>query len=365
MIYIPVILYTAIISLALVGIHISMSYRREPFYRLLIGLLCIMAVHTLTTSLIQFVFPHYTYMEIGSLMGWLYPSMAYYMLKTGTGYRLTKKDILHLLPFVVVLPFFVSSFFMKNADVRLYDSIIRGGMGLIYLGYLIWAISYRSQYKKDQVGVALKSIGWSIIFILAVFLLSGVAVIWNGNGATEARQATDAENLFIFSCMLIIVWQLYLHVIRSYKVRAMQLASETSTSVEQDDNAKEQDPAFNKGVRIEYKRYVKLVDKFIANKHYLDPSMNMEKLASLVNIPKTHLPLLFQNHYKMTFNQFLNQLRIQYACKRLEEPSFSLSVDELADECGFRSRASFYRNFNQEKSCTPLEYRKNILLQTL
>ena len=57
----------------------------------------------------------------------------------------------------------------------------------------------------------------------------------------------------------------------------------------------------------------------------------------------------------LSFSEMVNRLRIEYAAERLEtDPTPSMFL--LADEAGFTSVTSFYRNFKLFKGCTPKQW---------
>lgn len=80
-----------------------------------------------------------------------------------------------------------------------------------------------------------------------------------------------------------------------------------------------------------------------------------------LGIPKNIISQYFNQVYKDGFVRTVNSWRIAYACQLLLKEDVEFNIEDLAFKCGFSSRASFYRNFNQEKACTPLEYREQYL----
>lgn len=61
---------------------------------------------------------------------------------------------------------------------------------------------------------------------------------------------------------------------------------------------------------------------------------------------------------KVTFSDYVNDIRIANACKLL---SFSdHTVKEIAAETGFESLTYFNRVFSKKKNCTPSVFRKTV-----
>lgn len=64
----------------------------------------------------------------------------------------------------------------------------------------------------------------------------------------------------------------------------------------------------------------------------------------------------FKRSTQKTYTQFLNEVRIGYACNLLQ--GTQKSVQEICYESGYNSIANFHRKFFKIKSYTPLQYRK-------
>ena len=56
----------------------------------------------------------------------------------------------------------------------------------------------------------------------------------------------------------------------------------------------------------------------------------------------------------MHFVQFVNEIRIGYACKLLHEGDYNIS--QIAIECGFGDLSNFNKQFKKIKRNTPSQY---------
>lgn len=98
-------------------------------------------------------------------------------------------------------------------------------------------------------------------------------------------------------------------------------------------------------------------DFFKHNKKvYLDPDFNMQFLSSYTGISRYHLSQVFNIALHTSFPAYVNKKRIVHACELMKESNDSLTVSELMEKCGFRSRASFYNHFKKVIGCMPGEY---------
>lgn len=104
----------------------------------------------------------------------------------------------------------------------------------------------------------------------------------------------------------------------------------------------------------QYDRFSRCIDYM--HNHYTEP-LSIRDLANAVSFSEPTLYRLFQSHMGVTFNQYLNMLRINTACGILES-SPSIPITELAEQCGYNSLSNFYRAFGQLTGKSPNEYRK-------
>lgn len=79
--------------------------------------------------------------------------------------------------------------------------------------------------------------------------------------------------------------------------------------------------------------------------------ISIDDLASEVNMTKTSFCRFFKKRAKKSFVQYLNELRIGYACKLLYTESYNIS--ETAYESGFENISNFNKQFLKIKKSTP------------
>ena len=83
--------------------------------------------------------------------------------------------------------------------------------------------------------------------------------------------------------------------------------------------------------------------------------------AKVANLTKTSFCRYFKSRTLKTFSQFLNEVRISYACKQLQTKDQSIS--SICYESGFSSLSYFSRIFKQMIGYSPQEYRRINLLR--
>jgi AraC-like DNA-binding protein len=66
----------------------------------------------------------------------------------------------------------------------------------------------------------------------------------------------------------------------------------------------------------------------------------------------------FKYYTSKTYIDYLNEVRIEYACRQLRETN--KSVLQIGYESGYNTIPHFHRQFLKLKKLTPLQYRKNL-----
>ena len=92
---------------------------------------------------------------------------------------------------------------------------------------------------------------------------------------------------------------------------------------------------------------------------FLTHGCNLKDVANAINIPRHHLSIIINTEYRVNFNDFINRYRVDYLKEKMLTPeSQQLTLDGLAKEAGFSSRATFFRAFTKFTGQTPSDYLK-------
>ena len=83
--------------------------------------------------------------------------------------------------------------------------------------------------------------------------------------------------------------------------------------------------------------------------------MGLEEMLDLTGMSRATFSRQFRIHVGRSFSQFLLRLRLETACRELQETG--KSVTEIAHGCGFGQISFFNRSFRKLIGCTPSEYR--------
>lgn len=94
-----------------------------------------------------------------------------------------------------------------------------------------------------------------------------------------------------------------------------------------------------------------------AQKPYLDPELSLSKLSGLLRVKPEYLSEILNSNLNQSFFDFINRYRIEEFKKRcIDESSRNLSIMGIAYDCGFNSKAAFYRAFKKFENISPTAY---------
>ncbi|MFI3211773.1 MAG: AraC family transcriptional regulator [Eubacteriales bacterium] len=83
--------------------------------------------------------------------------------------------------------------------------------------------------------------------------------------------------------------------------------------------------------------------------------LSLDFLSTELGINKYYISRVFTNKIKVSFNDYMNSLRINYSKELLT--TTSLSILDISNMCGFETQRTFNRIFKNITNTSPLKYR--------
>ena len=84
--------------------------------------------------------------------------------------------------------------------------------------------------------------------------------------------------------------------------------------------------------------------------------VSLDEIAQNVGYSKYYISTTFHKEYGSTIQDFIINLRIEYAKKLILETNYSMT--EVIMECGFSSTSNFYSKFISNVGCSPLKFKR-------
>jgi len=91
---------------------------------------------------------------------------------------------------------------------------------------------------------------------------------------------------------------------------------------------------------------------------FKNPNLKVNDLAREINVSGHQLSQLLNDNIEKNFTLFVNEYRINEACKILLANT-NLTIDAIGDEVGFNSKSTFFAAFKKIKGLTPGVYQQS------
>ena len=128
-------------------------------------------------------------------------------------------------------------------------------------------------------------------------------------------------------------------------------------------------------IKITSKANYKSLSSFIYDKTYSDnegqrmrnvfdytmnnfqEEISLKIISNVANMTKNAFCKYFKKRTNKTYVQFLNELRVEQACRLLQSNN-DQSIIQIAERVGFNNMSNFNRQFKAVKSCNPSDFKK-------
>ena len=165
-------------------------------------------------------------------------------------------------------------------------------------------------------------------------------------------------------CVALVAWYMHRHqqhrrMLESLKAEAASLAQ---SAVEAEEEKKRNRYRTTRLSAEECRRILKVLDAVMRKeKPYTNTDLKSSDLATLAGCSSHDLSYVFNQHLEKSFYDYVNEYRVE-EFKRLvagiDTSRYTLSA--MAEQCGFSSRASFFRHFKAITGRTPAEYMRDL-----
>ncbi len=103
----------------------------------------------------------------------------------------------------------------------------------------------------------------------------------------------------------------------------------------------------------------KIHEHIIIEEKYLSPDISLHSIATFFDISKGYLSQLINVHAEKSFNDYINEFRVEASQKMLLDKQYdNYTIESIGLECGFTSKSNFYKAFKKKSGQTPNQYKK-------
>ncbi len=92
---------------------------------------------------------------------------------------------------------------------------------------------------------------------------------------------------------------------------------------------------------------------------FKDPNLSLSRLARRAGVPSRQISIAINRSRSMNVSQYVNQFRIEEACRLLTETDYS--VTRIIDDAGFQTKSNFNREFLRITGKSPTDWRNGAI----
>ncbi|WP_431608638.1 helix-turn-helix domain-containing protein [Chryseobacterium sp. 'Rf worker isolate 10'] len=208
-----------------------------------------------------------------------------------------------------------------------------------WIACLVVCIYLLTKYRKNITHPAARNFRY-----LVCYVLTGVLAFWTvyqlGWDTLVYQKIYSLLFLFQFG------WILYVYIL-TYQQKLQEQQNTSYFSVPKETYQ------YKDLSKIDFDAVQNAITAFYQESHdYLDEEFTLDQLSGHLKISKADLSITFNKYLHSNFHEYTNTSRIQHFKQiLLEDPS--ASVTDLAFQCGFKSKSTFYKYFKKEFHCLP------------
>ncbi len=93
---------------------------------------------------------------------------------------------------------------------------------------------------------------------------------------------------------------------------------------------------------------------------FVRPDVSISLVVTELKTNTNYLSQAIHQKFNMNFNEYINHLRVGYACQLLNDDSVkNLPLQNIWLKSGFSTRSTFYEAFKKHSGATPSAFRKS------
>ncbi|TGN03513.1 helix-turn-helix domain-containing protein [Leptospira dzoumogneensis] len=299
---------------------------------------------------------------------------------TTEGRDFRKADLLHFIPFIILLFILFAKLFIIQTDDEFsphdWHRPSRGfhpNGGLLVtsmLVYSVWTFLLLNRHRRNMVNHfsnidSIKDLRWMFWSLVLFVLSTGVHILLEGLLLTdlppESYQPRLVRGAAVLAFSVFFCWfgvrqtVVYTHrELHAFKERTLNEEEEV-----EEDRKKYEKSGLREDMIPEY--LSKIRNYMESEKPYKDSEFSIDLLSENTDIPRFYITQILSETLETNFYNFVNEYRIKEIISALENVSEERpNFLRLALEYGFNSKSTFNTSFKKVTGKTPTQYLEEI-----
>lgn len=306
----------------------------------------------------QYNLPHTLF--ISTTFSFLYGPLLYFYLKRSmTSYKFRWRDLLHLVPTVVLFIYILPYYLMSGAEKFqvIFDQsnfLLPGAQAIIIVKILVlafYAFLILGIYKKQKSAKIndfsnVKNWYRNVIGIYMAYIVVYIAYALTITEIFVVPWFFDLQIIVMVSLVFYVAYMAYLKpdVFRG-TIKVIDPAS----------LLKYKKSGLTSSYSIELKD--KLLELLEIDKIYRENDINLQKLSERLGTTRHNTSQIVNEHFNLNFFELINKYRIEEALELLRsDRNKNLNIIDIAYQVGFNNKVTFNKSFKKYLSQTPSQF---------
>ncbi|MDC7993482.1 helix-turn-helix domain-containing protein [Altibacter sp. HG106] len=305
--------------------------------------------------------PH-TY-SMSTVFAFLYgPLFYFYFKRIKTGYSFQWKDLLHLLPTMVLLVYFLPIYVLSAEEKlkimlgvgrypdREYGLEISFGKMLSLIIYVFFTVLLFLKKRKHIDNPEYRPIflwqrnivGFMVVFTVIYTVYMLLLINYSSPSIMFHLQLITLSSFVLYGAYVAFA---YPKTLMGYQLEASFLKYK------------------NSGLTASYSIELKeaLLDLLENKKVYRENGLNLNSLAERLGTTRHSASQIINEHFDLNFFELINQFRIEDAMQQMEaDLTGQKNIIDIAYDVGYNNKATFNKSFKKINEMTPSQYRKQL-----
>ncbi|TDQ19689.1 AraC family transcriptional regulator [Algoriphagus boseongensis] len=314
----------------------------------------------------------------GNIAGLLFAPLSYlYIRNTAKKQKLAWTDFIHFLPAIIYTIDFFPILFLTSVEekARLIQSEIADPSVFVYFN--------QSRFFPPNFYTLGRTILIGVYWLFSFRILQQYSKSQKESGSTFGKEWTLWMKIYI-SCHILLFLpffilyqiadsQLYFELIHFTGALVILTNSITilffpkvlyglsDSPIEYGGNQKSQKDENPEPIPEEKAQFIQQQLELVLdqNQKFLEKGYSINDLANDSSVPSYLLTQYLNRNLDISFSDLINKKRIEACCAKISSGEFGhLTLEALAEDCGFNNRNSFIASFKKFKGCTPSQFSK-------
>jgi AraC-like DNA-binding protein len=355
-------------GLFLISLILLKRSKNQPASLFIIAMLLIMVLtnfgYMVSRTMLVHSIPYFFLVPFGMIF--LFGPLLFLYTKSilDSNFKWKPKYWLHFIPYLIQLLFniplytaparlwenFITDFLSGKLPIRSFEKIAYAVQDIHLLVYLViiylWINESKKKFGNAQFIISISArITWikQLTFCLAIFLITVFSLYLSVLLHGFYMPVTNYIYTLVISSVIYFI--AYKMILKPELIILDFTKKYKSYKVFDNDEGED----YVKKIKIQLEEH----------KIFTNPELKLADFATLIGLPQHQLSKLINEKFGKSFNDLINEYRVQEFINRINEPqSQNLSVFGLALDVGFNTKSSFNNIFKKITGKTPSEFRK-------